>query len=63
MAFRVEYSAQAEQDLDAILEWLLEQEAGGKRPALVSKTESSGSHSLRITKPLHDCPGDRRISF
>jgi plasmid stabilization system protein ParE len=37
MAFRVEYSAQAEQDLDAILEWLLEQEAGGKRPALVSK--------------------------
>jgi plasmid stabilization system protein ParE len=63
MAFRVEPTAQAQQDLEDILEWLLEQGAGETGLRWFFKLEEAIASLSLACSPLPACPGEQGLSF
>jgi plasmid stabilization system protein ParE len=53
MAFRIKQTAQADQDLDGILQWLLEQEAGDIGLRWFQKLKEA---LLSLSEMPHRCP-------
>jgi plasmid stabilization system protein ParE len=63
MAFRVEYSARAEQDLDPILEWLIEQEAGQKGLLWFKKLQAAITTVCDLPNRCQVAPENEQFPF